>query len=1187
MISTDWRHLAEEIAANNAVLFVGAGLSLNALPVTDQVTTSFKDWTGFMLQLAGKLWERDAYNKEALLSRIAGDFLYVTQLFKERFGDTQFYKEFLEAVPTQEYQPSELHRQLLSLPWTEYVTTNQDDLLEKTLRQLHTPFHSVTQDLDLSTSLNKQLIKMHGTWERPESLIFSEEDYRNYEELHPLIALKVKQLFAERTVFFAGFGMKDSNFKAIHGWIQKILGHHQKKAYAYIPNADEYTKTYWRQRNLIILSDEISGNDTEEWKYNFQFHFMRKIRYLNDSISIIRARKNLGGDIQKNYGIIKHLIIDAKEREVMEARLKAVEEQQVQYVKIAENMIKQWERAEEEGLSHHFAEPILRDIFFMRKKSPSRWYSSMPLQWFEYVLGEESDPGIRRKLLYLMKKYVEIFQTTVIVTYGQQLEEESICLYRYLRKRNEVPAPFKELLTTTYIRRLYYDHRNYRLVERLVGVVLQVTQNDLYLTELRHLRLLCLKNQFKYEELEQELRRLLDGQTNPKVLIRKGYFYLTLGRFEEAVDAYYRSVLQTENQEVALHALFSLQHLRRLQVSDEHLAKILDNLHLDNIEEQLMTRFGEETSRLLDFKKILSEHERSAIRCIGELERLRDRRERKNSWGSDNYLYEACIALEQYAELIEHNGLPDFLIAYNSAMRLVAERLILDGHLQLTQCYLGFGLNFKDLSLNDNELFLYRNKRSQLFRWMNGKIHQVVSMLENRSIKTDTSYFLLVKAADALLSQTSLLFKIIDLDWIDSLANPLTRILSLGIPAVNNNLYSTANKLLVRVINALPTVRSVEVFESYLRDLISTDYPVYYGQLDSIRFIGWSSRTLQSFHYELLTELLRKLLSQGAFKLEQYCYLVLNLHSITPLPEPLLAELKPLLLQIDEHTGKGQEVLIKLMIKLNLLSEKEIRERVHVILERYEKNSSIQMESLAFFAEVVNFLSEEEVDRILLKARSDKSKFAKSQMLRMFEEHFDNVYQYFFLQLAQRHDSPELWIQEFGMEQMSQITFYHMGQARQSFEKSVHMIDSVNKWLVERIIYSKEQERSSFLRTARSWIAKASTLFPSDQVLAGTIELFICDSSYEVKAWTISFITSYLSHKSFSDGVAQLDFFGKIKDLHVEETNESFMQAIAFFLNRFQQSLLDESFYRDAVEQWVEIIKSSPYLSVQLEWGMR
>ncbi|WP_342481307.1 SIR2 family protein [Paenibacillus sp. FSL L8-0340] len=1193
MISTDWKHLTEEIAANNAVLFVGAGLSLNALPISDQVTTSFKDWTGFMLQLASKLWEQESHDREKLMERIAGDYLYVTELFKERFGDTQFYKEFLEAVPTQDYQPSELHRQLLDLPWTEYVTTNQDDLLEKTLRQLNTPFHSVIQELDLSTSLHKRLIKMHGTWERPESLIFSEEDYRNYERKHPLIALKVKQLFAERTVFFVGFGLKDSNFKAIHSWIQNILGHHQKKAYAYMPNADEYTKTYWRKRNLVILSDEIHGNDPDERKYNYQSHLMERTRYLSDEISNIRARKNLGVDVQKNYERIKHLIFDQTLRNEIVTWLESAEETLRRHTMIAESMIKQWELAEREGLSRHFAAPLLRDIFFMQQSYRPEWYSQLPLQWFEHILGSEDNLEIRGGFLRLLKRYVETFQTTKIYTVvNDNGKEKAICLYQLLRKRSEVPASFKELLTTTYIGRMYYEHRNYRMVERLLTLTLPVVKNDLYLDELQHLRLLCLKNQFKYDELEQELKRQLYGQIKPKCLIRKGYFYLVLGRFNEAVDAYFRAVLQTENQEVVFHALFTLQQLRRMSVSDSELFQTLDSMHLDNVEEQIKSRFGE-TTRIADLKNMLSENERLAIRNIGECERSKDRRERKKSWGVDNYMLEAYEALEDNAEFIEHNGLPDYIIANSQAMRLVVEGLIIEGKLSIAHRYLGFGLSFKDLLLTDKELFLYKDQRNQLFQWMNVNLLKIVSMLEEGTGQTDTGHFLLVKSAEALLSQTNLLYSIINTVWIEPLVEPLMRILRLHVVSINNSLESLANRLLVRVINDLPAARSVEVFENYLRHLLDNVDLRCYSDLQHVRFVGWSSRDLQSFQYGLLVDIFRRMLYQHTFRSQQYYFLILNLHIIAPLPDSLLAELNPILRQLDEKSKNESEhekgALLRVMIELKVLSGEEIRSRVLEALDRYEQDNRISSnlgDPLYVFAETVSFLSKEEVDRIIIKANIDNKRLIHSPQLPGLdlEGMFNESYQYFLLMLTQHYGSPDLLIREFGKEYASRISPYFLGKLRQSFEANEQYVDNINEWLGNHIIRGNEKERISFLSVAQGWIERNLTRYQSDKTLAGKIEWFIWDSSYQIKAWTISFMTFYFSCEPVTERGDISKFFEEINEVPMEENHEGFIFAMALFLKKFKEQLVVNNNLSEESEKWVEVIKRSPYRSVQLEW---
>ena len=316
-VSSDIKNLARELADINAAIFVGAGLSLIAVPANDHVTRKFKDWNGFMLQLASKLWEDESVEQHR--NRITGDYLYVTQLYMERFGDIEFYKEFLEAVPTDEYLPSKLHLDLLRLPWIEYITTNQDDLIEKALKTANIPFHTIVQDFDLSISSQRRLIKMHGSWEQPQSMVFAEEDYRTYDNKHPLISLKVKQLFSERTVFFIGFGLKDANFKKIYLGVRDILGDFQKKAYTFIPDVDQYTRDYWRKRNLIIISEPIITNDRDEWRQLYQQKMLQLTNNLQEEIKLVHARRNTGDKQEQNYNRLKHLIFDKNDREVMDS----------------------------------------------------------------------------------------------------------------------------------------------------------------------------------------------------------------------------------------------------------------------------------------------------------------------------------------------------------------------------------------------------------------------------------------------------------------------------------------------------------------------------------------------------------------------------------------------------------------------------------------------------------------------------------------------------------------------------------------------------------------------------------------------------------------------------------------------------------------------------------------------------
>ncbi|WP_029515599.1 SIR2 family protein [Paenibacillus polymyxa] len=257
--------IKEALEMQNAYLFIGAGFSQNAEPKTVNTETSFKTWPGFMNQLALKLWPNET--SDQISSRVAGDHLFIAQLFEEEFGRERFYHELLEAVPYKDYVPSAIHREVMeisdSAKWRGFITTNQDCLIEQTLDELHIFHDVIIDDLDLSTKPSPvKVYKLHGSMESPNSIIFTEEQYRTFENNHPLLHLKIRSIFAENIVVFVGFSLTDTNFKSIVGWVRDILTvNYQKKAYAFIfdKDIDVYTYRYWEKRNIILLPISTAG----------------------------------------------------------------------------------------------------------------------------------------------------------------------------------------------------------------------------------------------------------------------------------------------------------------------------------------------------------------------------------------------------------------------------------------------------------------------------------------------------------------------------------------------------------------------------------------------------------------------------------------------------------------------------------------------------------------------------------------------------------------------------------------------------------------------------------------------------------------------------------------------------------------------------------------------------------------
>lgn len=306
LLETNKKHLdviKQHLHMNRAVLFIGAGMSLNAEPKHREVVTKFKTWTHFIEHLAKQLWP-DEYkeNKDDFYKKIAGNHLMIAQLFKEEFGYEAFYRELCKAVPYKDYLPSEIHKKLLSLPWKDYITTNQDLLVEQTLESKYIHHEIVVDDIDipLKTARHK-VYKIHGSMDRPNSIVFTEEQYRTYEKDHPLLYVKLKALFAEYTVVFVGFSLTDPNFKVIHGWVRDVLeGEYQRKAYAFVSEnqIDQYTQRYWEKRNIILLPVE---------RGNF-------ISSMNGYIQALLQKDEIKTDmLDKNSEIIKKLVQDYKE----------------------------------------------------------------------------------------------------------------------------------------------------------------------------------------------------------------------------------------------------------------------------------------------------------------------------------------------------------------------------------------------------------------------------------------------------------------------------------------------------------------------------------------------------------------------------------------------------------------------------------------------------------------------------------------------------------------------------------------------------------------------------------------------------------------------------------------------------------------------------------------------------------
>lgn len=201
----DLKEIIEASKNNKLVFFIGSGFS--KLCETDLI--KIPDWSELINEL-----------KEDLTLSDESDYLKIAQLYFLKFGQHAYVNKIKSSI--KELTPSRFHKSLFDLSPRYIITTNWDDLIEKTTNTMSLPYYLICSDTDLAQSqLDKKIIKMHGDFKQ-HNFVFKEDDYLQYSQNFPLIENYIKGIFSTNTIVFLGYSYSDYNLKQIISWITNI-----------------------------------------------------------------------------------------------------------------------------------------------------------------------------------------------------------------------------------------------------------------------------------------------------------------------------------------------------------------------------------------------------------------------------------------------------------------------------------------------------------------------------------------------------------------------------------------------------------------------------------------------------------------------------------------------------------------------------------------------------------------------------------------------------------------------------------------------------------------------------------------------------------------------------------------------------------------------------------------------------
>lgn len=243
--------LSNQLKQGNMVAFLGAGVS----------RTYINDQTGAVHRglPASKEIVENLSKKKAYLER---DMSFDQALFmvKLKEGRSEVERILEDYINVSTLPPLPAHQLLSDMPFSAFITTNFDRLLESALESSRKKYCSIIEDQDVCRWRSSQIpyIKLHGCITRPQTLIAAEDEYRPIYSSKPIIDSLLKTLLANKVVLFIGFSLHDSDFKEAFQELKNSLGNNMPRSYAIVWDYNEYEFAFWQQVVLIGNHPQIA-----------------------------------------------------------------------------------------------------------------------------------------------------------------------------------------------------------------------------------------------------------------------------------------------------------------------------------------------------------------------------------------------------------------------------------------------------------------------------------------------------------------------------------------------------------------------------------------------------------------------------------------------------------------------------------------------------------------------------------------------------------------------------------------------------------------------------------------------------------------------------------------------------------------------------------------------------------------
>lgn len=247
-----------DLARRRAVLVLGAGISMNSASAGGRRP---KGWADFLTHAVARMNCATALRVATNRLIRDGDYLTACDIVRDSLGKNAFCDLVREEFLDPQYQPAAIHRHVEQIDARVVLTPNFDKIYDSYVaaQQNNSVVIKTYRDADLSEVARlsqRSIIKLHGTVDAPQDMIFTREDYAKARTRYRESYQVMSALILTHTFVFLGCGLADPDAALL---LEDYAFGHQQGRHHYLVTGKgafsrkEIRSVFERTRNIRFL----------------------------------------------------------------------------------------------------------------------------------------------------------------------------------------------------------------------------------------------------------------------------------------------------------------------------------------------------------------------------------------------------------------------------------------------------------------------------------------------------------------------------------------------------------------------------------------------------------------------------------------------------------------------------------------------------------------------------------------------------------------------------------------------------------------------------------------------------------------------------------------------------------------------------------------------------------------------